>query len=62
MSLSYGEISALTEAWDAYKKQHELIHTDGGDAYAFIDTIKDVYPTEADADEIFSLISVIEEC
>lgn len=58
-SLSYGEIVAISSEWKKYARKH------GHDATTAMEFIKNecasIYPKEELQDEIFTLISVIEE-
>ena len=58
--LSYGEICAISDEWEKYKKK--VNKSDADTAWEFIETeCKGVYDTDEEKDEVFSLISSIEE-
>ena len=58
--LSYGEIYAISDEWEKYKKK--VNKSDADTAWEFIETeCKGVYDTDEEKDEVFSLISSIEE-
>lgn len=58
MSMSYGEVSAITDAWEQWK--HDGHGSDAGSAWDFIDSECDMY-SEGEKEEIHTLIGCIEE-
>lgn len=61
-SLSYGEVVAIQDEWEKFKKRKGIAHGEADDAWEFIETeCKGVYDTDEEKDEVFSLIGSIEE-
>lgn len=59
-SLSYGEIAAIQDEWEKFKKRTG--RNDAGAAWEFIETeCAGVYDTEEEQNEIFTEISALEE-
>lgn len=62
--LSYGELATIENEWEKFKKERGYNPDEFAPAelaYEFIDEIKDVYPDEEDQDDIFGLLSTLEE-
>lgn len=61
--LSYGEMAAIESEWAKYKERHGIKgFADADVALAFIEEeCAEVYPTQDEQDEIFTMIGLIEE-